>query len=161
MRWQGSGIHEAFKSPSQPSRWYSAFLATVKASIDKCEQWSDADEYEESLQGIHLDMYQPVVILDGLLLSAELDDNDEIQIEEIMFASLPFEYMSKSYEKEEHSVDLVSLKHFDEYLRYTEGRSWELIEKIYDKIGEYKNTQILDEDRGIVKYSYPKKAVEE
>lgn len=155
MKWKGSGIHEAFKNPSQPSRWYSAFLATVKASIDNYERWAD-DEFEESIKSIALDIYQPVVIVDGILLSSELDDNDEIELQEIMFASFPFEYKTKNYQQEQHSVDLVSLEYFSEYLRYTEGRKWEIIERMYDKIEEYTNKKVAEEDRGTFMYCYPK-----
>ena len=32
--WEGTGIHEAFKNPDQPSRWYGAFLSAIKAATD-------------------------------------------------------------------------------------------------------------------------------
>ena len=155
MKWQGSGIHEAFKVPNQHSRWYSAFLSVVKASIDAYE--CDFEEnFEESIDSISLNIYQPVVVLDGVLLSAELDVEDEINLEEIMFVSLPFEYTTKKYKKEKHSVDLVSLEHLNEYLKYSEARKWNIIDQMYNKIEEYTAKKIAKEDRGTFVLTYPK-----
>jgi transposase-like protein len=61
-----SGIHEAFKKPTDASRWYSAFVSVCKA----CET------AHEMTAGTGTDviaqLVKPVVVLDGLLVEAFL-----------------------------------------------------------------------------------------
>lgn len=117
--WEGTGIHESFKSPDQPSKWYSAFVSSLKwASQMRDEIGPDSGEIQKDLKSNPTEFYffQPVVVLDGLLFCAELDEHSQIQISEIALAPFRFSYESKSYERSSFRVDLVTIDGLREYV---------------------------------------------
>ncbi len=117
--WAGSGIHEAFKNPDQPSRWYSAFVSVCKAadglaSLHKPKgDETTADIINNPIEFI---FYQPLVVLDGQLISAELSDDGSIVIEEVSSAAFQFEYNTREYKKGRYRVDLVTMDGLGVYL---------------------------------------------
>lgn len=157
MKYRGSGIHEAFKNPDQPSKWYSAFISAVKAACDKqLELQTDFDndptDTTTEFSKATIDIFQPIVVLDGTLLSAEIDDNNEIIIDEERYISFQFEYVSKEYKKRTYTVDLVSIDYLDEYLYYTESRINELSDRFYEYLEKENNIKIPE--KGIFRYKY-------
>ena len=85
-KWEGTGMHEAFKIPNQPSQWYGAFLTASKAAIDyKEENGSDGEQVTTDIlqNPTEITFHQPLVVLDGVLLSAELNKDNDVEIQEV------------------------------------------------------------------------------
>jgi hypothetical protein len=128
--WLGTGIHEAFKKPDQPSRWYGAFTTTLKACesyLESCQSENTTPTDEKQTDSVlknpaSLEFIQPLVILDGILVSAELSEDNEILLEEICSAAFEFEYRTPSYCQLSYRIDLTTLDSLDEYLSIVEKR---------------------------------------
>ena len=123
--WIGTGIHEAFKSPDAPSRWYGAFLSAIKSGVDYYDTNSpDADKVTDNIieNPTEIEFIQPLVVLDGKLISAELSSNNEMILEEINSAAFRFEYKTKEYQNSNYRVDVVTLDGLKEYLLLAEKR---------------------------------------
>jgi hypothetical protein len=143
LGWEGHGVHEAFKSPDKPSRWYSAFIAACKAAESDLEanSWDPANPNVETAESgvvdtaesdkepvtgfhpgpVHLYFAKPVVIVDGPLISAQLNDN-EILLTEIDYANFQFAFRTPEYTTGTYSVDIVRLSALADYLTLAEKR---------------------------------------
>jgi hypothetical protein len=123
--WVGSGIHESFKNPDQPSRWYSSFVSVAKASEFYLEN-SSPEGPKQTLDILknpcEVHFVQPVVILNGPLFRADLTESGDIEITEIATAAFRFDYRSKNYNTEQFRVDLVTLNGLSEYLELVKNR---------------------------------------
>jgi hypothetical protein len=126
--WTGSGIHQAFKDPDAPSRWYSAFTTTCKAAEHELEAESyknapdggiTKDFYNEPTQ---LNFIQPLVILDGPLFSAAIDDKGELILHEIKAAPFDFEFQTTAYKRRNYRVDLITADYLKEYSELAKSR---------------------------------------
>ncbi len=112
-----SGIHEAFKNPNDHSRWYSACMSALKASLDKYE--SQINELGEEFRKSHtmIDIYYPLIILNGKLVSATLNKNNGIDLEYVNNVVMNFEYGTKYYEHSPYKVRIVTLEGLDLFLK--------------------------------------------
>jgi hypothetical protein len=63
---------------------------------------------------------RPVVVLDGELLSVELDEAGNLELSEIEMAPMYVGYKSNQYERERYRVDLVRLNALPRYLDIAE-----------------------------------------
>lgn len=109
--WISSGIHEAFKKPNDTSKWYSAFVTACKAAE------SAFDMATSSSGGVlHFQLIKPVVVLDGILVAAELSAEGELLLTETDSAAFAFEYRSDAYERPHYCLDVVTLEAFPRYL---------------------------------------------
>lgn len=125
--WYGNGMHEAFKSPDQPSRWYSAFVSVCKAAEHELKKNSWAiDEKKPIDHHPYLWFSRPVVVLDGSLVSAKLDENDELLLEEERWCSVKFAYNSPHYRRSKYFVDVVTLDALEDFLREQTERNHKL-----------------------------------
>lgn len=126
--WTATGIHEAFKSPNNTSKWHGAFISAIKSSLDHYENRSPKgyDDYTNDISKEPTEIYfiQPLIILDGVLMSAELDEKNEIKLEYIQSAAFDFDYRINTKEEEYDSfrVDLVTLDGLEDYLKTVEQR---------------------------------------
>ena len=123
--WLGSGIHEAFKNPDQPSRWYGSFVSVSKASDFYLENISPEGEKQtdnilENACEVHF--VQPLVVLNAPLFRAVMVDSGEIKVTEIDSAAFRFSYRSKNYENSSFRVDLVTLDGLDSYIETVKNR---------------------------------------
>lgn len=122
--WIASGIHESFKNPDQPSRWYSSFVSASKAAeyyLDNCPEGNkETDDIMNNPCEFHF--IQPLVILNGPLYRARLDVAGEIEVSEISTASFRFDYRSKNYTTGSYRIDLVTLEGLEQYLINTATR---------------------------------------
>jgi hypothetical protein len=123
--WLGSGIHESFKNPDQPSRWYSSFVSVSKASDYYLEHISPGGEQQtdnilENSCEVHF--VQPLVVLNAPLFRAVMLENGDIEVTEIESAAFEFEYKSKNYENSPFRVDLVTLDGLDTYIESVKKR---------------------------------------
>ncbi len=118
--WEGSSIHESFKKPNQPSRWYGAFVTVVKAAYAYLEDISpDGEKTTKDIieNPCELHFVQPVVVLNGPLFRAKLTSEGKLEVSEISSAAFVFDYKTKNYEKSSFRVDLVTLKDLDNYVK--------------------------------------------
>ncbi|MBD0370297.1 MAG: hypothetical protein ICV60_05640 [Pyrinomonadaceae bacterium] len=134
LGWRGSSIHEGFKEPTAPSRWYPAFVAACKASESSLEanSWAEEAQAKESKNSIHLFFVKPLVIFDGILISAELTDNGEVLLNEIDSAPFDFSYQSQHYTRRRYSVDVVKLSALSDYLQLSKTRLDAIFNSIKD-----------------------------
>ncbi len=140
--WTGSGVHEAFKSPDQPSKWYGAFLTALKAASEEYRADANRDEVVEG-ELFALTIYQPVVILDGVLLSVEYKKG-EAHFEQIPYVSMSFDYKSSAYEEENRSIDIVTVDALGDYVRSIDGYMDQAAEIMYEVIEKRFKKRIVD-----------------
>lgn len=114
--WTGAGIHEAFKKPGDKSNWYSAFVSVCKA----CE--TAFETIVPGNTGSFVQFVKPLVVLDGLLIAAELADDATPVFTEADHAAFRFEYRSDRYDRAAYYVDLVTLAGLPRYLERTAKR---------------------------------------
>lgn len=108
--WIGTGIHEAFKKPTDTSRWYSAFVSACKAAESAFDNAVAAKR-----PGQYFEMIKPVIVVDGMLVGAELID-EKIVLTEAEGATFAFEYRSDAYTRPHYCLDVVTLDAFPRYL---------------------------------------------
>jgi len=116
----GIGVHEFFKDPREEGPFFRAAVTACKAAVtfidDNFPESSKNDQFENDKATAITSV--PVVVLDGILCSAELDEESNIQIEEQSALSMKFSFASKNYGgKGYQSVDLVALSALSEYLK--------------------------------------------
>lgn len=120
LGWRGYSIHESFKKPDAPSRWYSAFVSVCKAT--------EAELVRHSKSSVELaiwhefSIFKPVVIVDGPLMAASLNDAGEVNLEEIDFAPFEFVHKSAMSTANDYRVDLVKLDSLSKYVDLSEQR---------------------------------------
>lgn len=123
LGWLGYGIHESFKNPTARSRWYSAFVKTYKAAGYEYEldentriAFETSKRYDPEQPTI-IRFYRPVILLDGILFSAELDPNGETLLTEIDAASFDHQFRSPTADFGIFRVDVVTLAALNRYLQ--------------------------------------------
>ncbi len=132
--WIASGVHHAFKEPSAPSSWYQAFISACKAGehsvVDEMSLYREASEVTDDImkKSTSFHFIQPLVILDGTLVAAELSDTGDILIEEVSSAPFNFEFKTANYDRSSYRVDLVTLTGIEEYLKQIEKRQLDIAE---------------------------------
>lgn len=135
LGWEGAGIHESFKSPDQPSKWYSAFVSSLKWASHMKDEYPHSDDiHPGNDESVELYFFQPLVVLDGRLFSAELDSDSGIAVAEIKSAAFRFEYASKVYDKDSFRVDLVTVDGLSEYIALLEKRQSSIADGIQAKL---------------------------
>jgi hypothetical protein len=128
LGWRGYSVHECFKAPGKASRWYSAFVSASKAAHHVFGRHTRYQKKREKNADAKLHFpaafyfVQPVVVLDGQLLSADLDGNGVVVLGEISAAPFEFHFQSKFYRRTQYRVDLVQLDHFAAYLSRCQQR---------------------------------------
>jgi hypothetical protein len=115
--WAGTSIHEAFKPPTDRSRWYSAFVSVCKAAESVFDGAAVAPRLDN-----YFEIIQPVVVLDGLLVAAELSLEGRLVLTETDGAAFTFEYRSDAYERPQYALDVVTLDAFPRYLDLVAAR---------------------------------------
>lgn len=133
--WRAVGIHEAFKNPKVSSQWFNAFVSVCKACEDSYKKNSSREGRKKSSNILEnstkFDFFQPVVIFDGELITADLDKSGNIILEEIDSAPFTFEFKTKSYnETISYRVDLVTIKSLRNYLKLVIERQKDINEAI-------------------------------
>ncbi len=140
--WIGYGIHESFKDPNQHNRWYKAAINSCKASssaiasfypenkIPHPQMEGEIEPLTMKSHGI-LVLTHPVIILDGILLRAFLDDNKEIVLEEIREAPLNFSFRTKGHIRDHFRIDIIQIDGINKYLKLLSNR-YQIIKSTLD-----------------------------
>jgi hypothetical protein len=145
--WIARGMHEAFKEPSQPSRWYSAFVSVCKACEDnklsgRCCYDDEAMTNAFGSQLV-LDLYNPIVIVDGPLMSVNLANNGKFNLQEISYAPFVFDFESPQYDRVgRYRVDLVAPAHLEKYIALCEIRLQKVAETMAKIYAPFRKKQI-------------------
>lgn len=127
LGWFGYGVHEAFKDPKQPSRWYEAAITACEAAGHNAASHYPEDrvphpeadyEFKASTfdERAELTIYKPVIVLDGTLVRASLDSEGDFDLDEVGFASTRIHLKNRGVGGYTHSVDVVTLGSWSEYL---------------------------------------------
>ena len=131
--------HESFKKPDQPSRWYPAFITACKACTAYTKHEAFDKKYMDSINYPFLILVNPVVILDGTLLSAEIDSTGTISITERTMVPFTFEYGSIKYDNSDYRVDLVTLAGLNEYIEHQNKRFLAIYEMFLKSSEQHKS----------------------
>ena len=127
----GRSYCEAYKSDDAKSAIFEALTAVVKAS----EYWvkknkeSSSGFYRDSLGSRDITFVDPIIVLDGLLYEAYLDDDNHLQIEEKTHIPVSLGHISKAYGPG-YLVEIVALNALDQLI--SKKREW--IESIKESI---------------------------
>ena len=142
LGWRCYGIHESFKPPDKASRWYSAFVTVSKASE---QDLSDTkDHYESWKREVTPDFkgyltfvfVQPVVVLDGELIAADLAEGGQISLEEVAEAPTEFVFRSRGYRQHHYRVDLTRLDNLPRYVQRCEARQESIVNAVARRLKE-------------------------
>ncbi len=126
QHWIGYGVHESFKQPAETSRPYNAMLSVVKAAehfYAETKSWrkrQPAVARDISVKPTSLDFIRPVVVLDGELLTAEVDSDGKLVVSEVDMAPMYVGYKSANYDRAWYRVDIVRLNALKKYLGFAE-----------------------------------------
>jgi hypothetical protein len=126
MNWLGYGIHESFKQPSETSRPYNAMVSVVKAAEHFHSQAVAGMKKQKAISSditknpTRVTFTRPVVVLDGELLTAEVDKNGKLVINEADMTPMCVGYKSSNYHRENYRVDVVRLSAIKQYLDFAE-----------------------------------------
>lgn len=136
----GYGIHESFKSPSDKSRWYSACIkvlnaAKYKLELEKPDENHKVSSKEKRFRWYRYVQVRPVIVLDGILVSARLAEGGIPVLEEVNMASLDFPSASHEILPSNYRVDIVTMSTLPKYLERCRDRLT-LIAKDLQKIGQ-------------------------
>lgn len=138
LGWFGYGIHEAFKDPDKPSRWYPALVSVCKAGEYHLEANSRNEEHYP-----YFFFVKPLIILDGILMSASLDNNGTINTEKIDASMVELEFSTTNYKKRNrYTVDIVTIEYLEQYLEFCEQRNKNIFKELLNHIN-YTTTQSI------------------
>jgi hypothetical protein len=149
--WVGAGIHESFKKPSDQSRPYAALITAVKAAEHFHQEGCTTMRSQPPIAAdisenpTRLSFTRPVVIVDGELLSADLDQSGKLDVAEIEMAPMYVGYKSPRYDRERYRVDLVRLTALPRYLEFVERQHNAIRKAILDfgGLGEYTEAELI------------------
>ena len=144
--WQGYHLHQSFKPPDQPTRWFSAMVTVCKAAEDALTSSIAYIPEKDDLAGERplrpasglsslFDFIKPLVVLDGDLVAADIGKDGVPSLTEIGFAPFSFEYRSSAYTRGRYNVDIVRLTELPEYIAMLTRRLHTIFEAQCDSIG--------------------------
>jgi hypothetical protein len=134
----GTAFHEAFKSPQESSQIYEAVVSACKATLSQKLEFegefeSESEEDKEKFypNGMKfLRVFVPLVVIDGQLFEAFLDDNGDLQLDGQDYIPVDFGYATNSSvdirrnksrpEVERFFPDVVTISGLDSYLTLVE-----------------------------------------
>jgi len=126
--WFGYGVHEAFKPPQQPSRWYEALVKVCKSGEDILK----ANSFKKHSYPYFF-FVKPLVVVDGELISVYLDEKANIKAEQINAAMIDFDFSTTNYKESRYTIDIVSLNYLPNYIEFCELRH----KKIFDELKQH------------------------
>jgi hypothetical protein len=141
LGWKGYGIHEAFKNPDQPSRWYSACITAVKAAEHILETSADPEgsrgrpSPDPNQQPPELNTVQPILVLDGPLFRASLTEAGIPQVEPISAAEIDFVFKTPEYRNSCYRIAVITLAGLGEQLERLEARHRSLFDSLMTQCG--------------------------
>ncbi|MDF9449914.1 hypothetical protein [Bacillus toyonensis] len=139
----GKSFYEGFSGNGSRDDIYKALSGSVKA-LEHYKESSFASK-DQSTDKI-IDYYIPLIIIDGPLFEAYLDDKGEIQLEEVEYMQAAFNYLSPNYNiGSKYGSSIVHIIRFG-YLEEFLEKYGEDMKKWVKKVGEIENINTLDID---------------
>lgn len=141
LGWKGYGIHEAFKKPDQPSRWYSACITLAKAAEHILETSADPKDSRPRLsadpnhQPPELNTVQPILVLDGLLFRAGLTEAGVPEVVPISAAEIDFVFKTPEYRRSVYRIAVVTMDGLGKQLERLEARHRSLFNSLMNQCG--------------------------
>ncbi len=129
-KWFGHGVHEAFKKPNEHGRWFAAAAKTCRASIAATQR--PLLEFQSDTWVV--EYVQPLILLDGQLIVASLDQTDEILLQDIPYASVQFEERGSEAARA-FVIDLVTVESLPSYIDQIERG----FEHCFNLLAEYRS----------------------
>lgn len=134
LGWAAYGLHESFKSPDAPSKWYSAFVSVCKAANFWLSENKARDLGKDFFDFV---IVKPIVILDGILTSASLDIKGDLVLREEEFAPFNFPFVLPNHSSNEnYHIDVVTLRNLEKYLEICEFRIDDIFTQISTLIND-------------------------
>lgn len=137
----GTSFYEAFKSPDEPSKIYEAIMSSIKAAFYARILESGEDVLTENqIQEINsrtyekttstaLEVYMPLIIFDGILCEAKLNQKNEIELSESKYIPLEISHSVKPYSDHfNYYPELIHLTFLQDFLTKLEIWGNSLIE---------------------------------
>ena len=81
----------------------------------------------------YLTFIKPILVVDGVLITTELNNKGEIELDEIEYAPIQFYYNSQNYNRNSYMIDIVSIKSFKKYIKIAEARHKSIFNEILNK----------------------------
>jgi len=137
----GVAFHEAFKPPSETSKIYESLISVCKATWYRNNRYNfkSFDDYNPD-EPTEIYIYIPLVVLDGNLFEAILDNNGEIQLNEKELIQIKLNYSSPNYGKSDIDFfpDIVQVNNLQEYLINTHDWIEGMFEKFIESMKKYR-----------------------
>lgn len=139
----GKSFYEGFSGNGSRDDIFKALSGSVKA-LEHYKESSLASK-DQSTDRI-IDYYIPLIIIDGPLFEAYLDDNGEIQLEEVEYIQAAFNYLSPNYNiGSKYGSSIVQIIRFEYLERFLEKYGEEM-KNWAKKIGEFEGIDPLSSD---------------
>ncbi|MDP4265133.1 MAG: hypothetical protein Q8941_21575 [Bacteroidota bacterium] len=131
----GKAFHELEKSPTDKSKVYEALICSGKAAYYlsnrfKQEELKDFDVHKE----VNIQIYLPIVVLDGLLFEVFTNHEGDIDVEEKDFIPVEMSYSSPNYRignwDTEFFPDIIRFDYLSKHLENIEAWRQSMIESI-------------------------------
>jgi hypothetical protein len=120
----GRSYHECFKSPNAKSSIFEALITASKAA----EYWLkreiefSKEETGRNIKHRSITFVDPLIVLDGALYEAYLDEDSQIKVDEVTHIPVSFGYISAKYSRYGYLIDVVTIEELPILL--TKKREW-------------------------------------
>ncbi|MBS1924971.1 MAG: hypothetical protein JST57_03140 [Bacteroidetes bacterium] len=131
----GKAFHELEKTPTDKSKIYEALICSGKAAhylknISEEEPLKDFDIHKE----VDIEIYLPIVVLDGLLFEVFTNHSGGIAVQEKDFIPVEMSYSSPKYRKDNWDTDffpdIVRFDYLSKHLENIEKWRLSMIDKV-------------------------------
>ena len=107
----GRSYCQGFKSEYYHTNIFEALTSTIKASEDLIKRNKSSSSlsilmYKDS---ISINFIDPIIVFDGLLYEAYLNQKNELELKESSHIPVSFGYISPAYKRYDYLVDIVTL----------------------------------------------------
>ncbi len=129
------------KEKEKPAKIFSALTATIKASEYIFARNKKIAESITPKEEKAINFFEPIIIFNGELYEAFLNNEEKISLKEVSRALVSFDYKSPAYQRFHYGVQIITFRELPNYL--SEKEKW--LESL-SKIVEDKNGQPLKEN---------------
>jgi len=116
----GRSFYEGFSGNGSRDDIYKALAGTIKALHHFKESSSAHDKTTDRL----IEYFEPIIVVDGNLFEAYIDDKDKINLQEAEYIQAEFEYLSPNYNNEydytTNYVHIMKTEYLDTFIKEKE-----------------------------------------
>nr|WP_154958898.1 hypothetical protein [Paenibacillus xylanexedens] len=123
----GRSFYEALAKENKRDDIYKAISGVVKATSHLVES-TDIESYADKL----LYYYEPVIIFNGNLFEAYLDENNNIEVKQVDNMQLSFKYLSPNYDGKRYTIQIVTFNTLPDFIEKTEKKINAISEKLFE-----------------------------